>query len=74
MSEESYEEENLDVFMLKAAEIFSQPSSKEKADLLESLKQHLSSIFDNKGEMENFFKTLSSVIFSQDLKLINKQS
>ena len=73
MSEESYEEENLDVFMLKAAEIFSQPSSKEKADLLESLKQHLSSIFDNKGEMENFFKTLSSVIFSQDLKLINKQ-
>ena len=73
MSEDSYEEENLDVFMLKAADVFSQESSKEKMDLLESLKQHLSSIFENKGEMENFFKTLNSVIFSEDLKLRNKQ-
>lgn len=74
MSEESYEEENLDVFMLKAAEIFSQPSSKEKADLLESLKQHLSSIFNNETEIQNFYKTLNMVIFSENNnKIKNRQ-
>ena len=74
MSEDSYEEENLDDFMLKAADILSQKSNKEKKDILESLKQHLSSIYENKPEMDNFFKTLNSVIFSEDLKLKNKQA
>ena len=40
MSEDSYEEENLDDFMLKAADILSQKSNKEKKDIIESLKQH----------------------------------
>ena len=48
MSEESYEEENLDDFMFKAAEILSQTSNNEKKDIIESLKQHLSAIFENK--------------------------
>ena len=74
MSEDSYEEENLDDFMLKAADILSQKSNKEKKDIIESLKQHLSSIYENKPEMDNFFKTLNSVIFSEDLKLKNKQA
>lgn len=74
MSEDSYEEENLDDFMLKAADILSQKSNKEKKDIIESLKQHLSSIYENKAEMDNFFKTLNSVIFSEDLKLKNKQA
>ncbi len=74
MSEDSYEEENLDDFMLKATDILSQKSNKEKKDIIESLKQHLSSIYENKPEMDNFFKTLNSVIFSEDLKLKNKQA
>ena len=74
MSEDSYEEENLDDLMLNAADILSQKSNKEKKDILESLKQHLSSIYENKPEMDNFFKTLNSVIFSEDLKLKNKQA
>ena len=74
MSEDSYEEENLDDFMINAADILSQKSNKEKKDNIESLKQHLSSIYENKPEMDNFFKTLNSVIFSEDLKLKNKQA
>lgn len=74
MSEDSYEEENLDDFMINAADILSQKSIKEKKDIIESLKQHLSSIYENKPEMDNFFKTLNSVIFSEDLKLKNKQA
>ena len=74
MSDDSYEEENLDDFMLKAADILSQKSNKEKKDIIESLKQHLSSIYKNKPEMDNFFKTLNSVIFSEDLKLKKKQA
>ena len=73
MSEGSYVEENLDDFMLNAAVVLSQESNKEKKDILESLKQHLSSIFENKDELDNFFKTINSVIFSEDLKLKNKQ-
>ena len=74
MSDDSYEEENLDDFMLKAADILSQDSNKEKKNIIESLKQHLSSIFENKEEMDNFFKTLTSVIFSEQLKLSNKKA
>ena len=73
MSEESYDEENLDEFMLNAAVILSQKSNTEKNTILDSLKQHLSSIYENKDEMDNFFKTLNSVIFSEDLKIKHKQ-
>ena len=73
MSEDSYEEENLDDFMIKAADILSKETNKEREEFLESLKQHLISIFESKEEIDNFFKTLNSVIFSEDLKLMNKQ-
>ena len=74
MSEDSFEEENLDEFMFKASNILSEKSNPEKNSILESLKQHLSSIFEIKEEMDNFFKTLNSVIFSEDLKLRHKET
>ena len=73
MSEE-YSEENLDEFMLKASEILSEKNNKEKSVIIDSLKQHISSIFNNKEELDNFFKTLNSVIFSEDLKLKHKKA
>ena len=73
MSEE-YSEENLDEFMLKASEILSEKNNKEKSVIIDSLKQHITSIFNNKEELDNFFKTLNSVIFSEDLKLIHKKA
>ena len=75
MSEDSYEEENLDEFMLKSSNILIEKGkpNPEKNSILESLKQHLLSIYSNKSEMDNFFKTLNSVIFSEDLKLAHKE-
>lgn len=73
MSEE-YSEENLDEFMLKASEILSEKNNKEKSVIIDSLKQHITSIFNNKEELDNFFKTLNSVIFSEDLKLKHKKA
>ena len=80
MSDDDYEEEDLDSFMIKASSILSREKHPDKATMLESLKQHLSSIFHNNAEMENFFKTLNSVIFSSpskkaaSQKIVNKQS
>mgnify|MGYP002624815988 CR=1 FL=1 len=80
MSDSDYEEEDLDSFMIKASSILSQERHPDKATMLESLKQHLSSIFHDNAEMENFFKTLNSVIFSSpskkaaSQKIVNKQS
>ena len=75
MSENSFEEENLDEFMIKASDILieKEKPNPEKNSIIESLKQHLLSIYENKGEMDNFFKTINSVIFSGDLKLIHKE-
>ena len=77
-SESDYEEEDLDDFMIKASKILSKEKHPEKESMLESLKRHLSSIFNDKSEMGNFFKTLNSVIFTSskktDLEVItNKQ-
>ena len=75
MSEDSFEEENLDEFMIKASKILiekEKPNS-DKNSIMESLKQHLLSIYENKEEMDNFFKTINSVIFSEDLKIIHKE-
>ena len=74
MSEEEYSEENLDEFMLKASKILGEKNSEEKNIILESLKQHIASIFNDKEELDNLFKTLNSVIFSEDLKLKHKQA
>ena len=64
MKDYEYEEENLDDFMINAAGILSEEDNPEKSTIIESLKQHLSSIFHIQNEMDNFFKTLNGVIFT----------
>ena len=64
MKDYEYEEENLDDFMVNASTILSEENNSEKDTIIESLKQHLSSIFHIQNEMENFFKTLNGVIFT----------
>ena len=74
MEDYEYEEENLDDFMINASSIISEDNNPEKETMIESLKQHLMSIFNNQSEMQNFFNTLNSVIFSQNSnKIIHKQ-
>ena len=68
MKEYEYEEENLDDFMVSAASILSEDNNPEKNSIIESLKQHLSTIFHIQNEMENFFKTLNGVIFTSKSK------
>ena len=74
MEDYEYEEENLDDFMISASTILSEENNPERETMIESLKQHLSSIFNNQLEMQNFYKTLNLVIFNQNTKKIkNKQ-
>ena len=74
MADYEYEEENLDDFMISASTILSEENNPERETMIESLKQHLSSIFNNQSEMQNFYKTLNLVIFNQNTKKIkNKQ-
>ena len=75
MSEYEYEEENLDDFMIKASQILlSETNDEEKEIIIESLKQHLTSIFNNELEIQNFYKTLNMVIFQENsTKIINKK-
>ena len=62
-SESSYSEEDLDDFMLRASSVLSKDNHKDRETMIESLKHHLSSIFNDKSEMENIFKTLNDIIF-----------
>ena len=64
MKDYEYEEENLDEFMINAASILSEDNHPEKNAIIESLKLHLSSIFNIQEEMDNFFNTLNGVIFA----------
>ena len=75
MSEYEYEEENLDDFLIKASKILiSDDNNEEKEIIIESLKQHFSSIFNSQMEIQNFYKTLNMVIFHEDSnKIKNKQ-
>ena len=75
MSEYEYEEQNLDDFLIKSSKILiSEGNDDEKGTIIESLKQHLSSIFNNQFELQNFYKTLNMVIFNKNLnKIINRQ-
>ena len=66
MEEYEYEEENLDDFMVNASTIISEENNPDKETMIESLKQHLISIFDNQTEMQNFLKTLNLVIFNEN--------
>ena len=73
MKDYEYEEENLDDFMINASKILSEPNNPQKNTIIESLKQHLSSIFHIQNEMENFFKTLNRVIFTSKSSKNNSQ-
>ena len=70
MAEYEYEEENLDEFMINASSILSKEDNPDKETIIESLKQHLSSISDDKSEMQSFFKTLNLVILDPKTKKI----
>ena len=81
MSDNEYEEENLDDFMISASSILCEDSNSEKETVIETLKQHLSPIFHDQNEMQNIFKILKDVIFtpnfstedSKTQKITNKQ-
>ena len=66
MTESDYSEENLDEFMLRASKVLSHENHPDTSLIVDSLKEHLNSIFQDKPEMENFFKTLNYVIFSKE--------
>ena len=55
MTESDHSEENLDEFMLKASNILSEENNPEKKLIINSLKEHLNSIYQEKSEMENSF-------------------
>ena len=81
MSDNEYEEENLDDFMISASSILCEDSNPEKETVIDTLKQHLSQIYHDQSEMQNFFKILGDVIFTPELrsedintqKITNKQ-
>jgi hypothetical protein len=67
MSDNEYEEENLDEFMINASSILCGDSTDvEKESIIDTLKDHLSQIFHDQNEMQNIFKILNDVIFSND--------
>ena len=75
MSEYEYEEQNLDDFLIESSKkLISEVNNDEKGTIIESLKQHLSSIFNNQYELQNFYKILNNVIFKKNSnKIINRQ-
>ena len=74
MSESEYSEENLDDFIKKASSVLSKENHPDRDTIIESLKQHLASIFNDQNEMENLFKTLNSIITNnKGQKISNKK-
>ena len=63
MSDDEYEDQNLDDFLINAAKILSHKNHKDAKNVKEALTQHLNSNFKDEDEMANFFNTLNSVIF-----------
>ena len=75
MADYEYEEENLDEFMINASSILSEEDNPDRETIIESLKQHLSSISNEQSEMQNFYKTLNQVIIDKKTKkIIHKQA
>ena len=78
-NENEYDEENLDDFMINASSILNEDSNTEKETVVDTLKQHLSQIFHDQNEMQNFLDTLNGVIFpenyenSKTVKISNRQ-
>ena len=66
MSDNEYDEENLDEFMINASSILCENSHPDRDTIIDTLKQHLSQIFHEQKEMQNFFKILNDVIFASD--------
>jgi len=77
MSEEEFEEQNLDEFLKNAAEILIKNEEESKNSMIESLYEHLKTVFKDKNESENFFTLLNNIIFltndSESKKSFNKQ-
>ena len=65
MKEEDNLDENLDEFIIRLSNALYQKNNPEISLILNSLKEYLLSIYQDKPEMENFFKTLHSIIFSE---------
>ena len=65
MKEEDNLDENLDEFIIRLSNALYQKNNSEISLILNSLKEYLLSIYQDKPEMENFFKTLYSIIFSE---------
>ena len=65
MKEEDNFDENLDEFIIRLSNALYQKNNPEISLILNSLKEYLLSIYQDKPEMENFFKTLYSIIFSE---------
>lgn len=65
MKEEDNLDENLDEFIIRLSNALYQKNNPEISLILNSLKEYLLSIYQDKPEMENFFKTLYSIIFSE---------
>ena len=77
MSEEEFEEQNLDEFLKNAAEILIKNEEESKNSMIESLYEHLKTVLKDKNESENFFTLLNNIIFvtndSESKKTFNKQ-
>ena len=77
MSEEEFEEQNLDEFLKNAAEILIKNEEESKNSMIESLYEHLKTVLKDKNESENFFTLLNNIIFltndSESKKSFNKQ-
>ena len=58
MKEEDNLDENLDEFIIRLSNALYQKNNPEISLILNSLKEYLLSIYQDKPEMENFFKTL----------------
>ena len=66
MSDNEYDEENLDDFMINASSILCDDSKSDKEAIIDTLKEHLSQIFHEQSEMQNFFNILNNVIFKEN--------
>ena len=63
MSDEEYEDQDLDDFLKKASNILTSEDDEIKATIIQTINNHLLTIIDNKEQCENFFSTINSIIF-----------
>ena len=64
MSEEGeYEEQNLDEFLKNVSNILVKKEDDRKDKIIQTINNHLLTIINDQTLMENFFSTISSIIF-----------